>query len=79
MKLRYITPILAAAGAAAAIVAAPSAMAADVQSCTTTGVQTACQSPGNVQINDSVPAPFYPQYDYSPGDFFHGAYNRGHR
>lgn len=79
MKLRYITPILAAAGVAAAIIAAPSAMAADVQPCTTMGIGTMCESPGNVQINDSAPVQFYPQYDYSPGDFFHGAYNRGHR
>ena len=90
MKLRYITSTLAAAGVAAAgvaaagmaaaIIAAPSAMAADTtQSCSITGAGSVCESPGNVQINDSAPVQPYPLYDYSDGDFFHGAYNRGHR
>jgi hypothetical protein len=80
MKLRYITSILAAAGAAAAIVAAPTAGAADTPapSCTTTGAGSICESPGNVQINDSAPVQFAPQYPYWEGDYFHGAY-RGHR
>jgi hypothetical protein len=81
MKLRHITPLLAAAGAAAAIVAAPSALAADTdQSCTTTpGVDTVCSSPGNVQINDSAPVQFGPQYPYWAGDYFGGyGYGGGH-
>jgi hypothetical protein len=48
MKLRYVTPMLAAAGAAAAIIAAPDAMASDSQSCTITGTGRVCESPGNV-------------------------------
>jgi len=78
MKLRYITPALATIGIATAIIAAPSAMAADTQACTTGSPGSACQSPGNVQINDSAPVQFAPQYPYWEGDSFHGAY-RGHR
>jgi hypothetical protein len=59
MKFRYITPLVVAAGAAAAIVAAPAAMAADTrdQSCNAvTGVvDSVCVTPGNVEINDSAP------------------------
>ena len=79
MKLRYITPMLAAAGTAAAIIAAPTAMAADTQSCSNTGAGSVCESPGNVQINDSPPVQFTPQYDYWEGDFFHGSDHHGHR
>jgi hypothetical protein len=79
MKLRYITPVLAAAGAAMAIIAAPNAMAADSRPCTITGTGSVCESPGNVQINNSAPVQPYPLYDYSDGDFFHGHYDRGHR
>ena len=69
IKLRYITPLLAAAGVAAAIVAAPTALAAD----------TVCSSPGNVQINDSAPIQFGPQYPYWAGDYFGGyGYGGGH-
>ena len=53
IKFRY----LLAAGAIAAMVGAPAASAAGTQSCTTTGGSTTeCSSPGNVQIQDSVPA-----------------------
>jgi hypothetical protein len=79
MKLRYIMPMLAAAGAAAAIMAAPNAMAAGSQSCSVTAAGSVCESPGNVQINDSAPVQPYPLYDYWGGDFFHGHYDRGHR
>jgi hypothetical protein len=67
--LKYVTPILGAAAAAAAIFAAPIASAAPnsspatppQQSCATSGAGTVCQSPGNVQINDSTPpVQFYP-------------------
>jgi hypothetical protein len=78
MKLRYITPVLSAAAAAAAIIAAPTASAANVQTCTTAGTDTMCQSPGNVQINDSAPVQFAPQYPYFEGGYFDGAH-RGHR
>jgi hypothetical protein len=68
--LNYIAPLLAA-GAAAAIVAAPIAAAAPIapndpvqaqQSCTNLGgTQSECQTPGNVQLNDAPP-----QVDYFP-------------
>jgi hypothetical protein len=49
VQFRYVL----AAGAVAAMVGAPAAMADDPdQSCTA----TECSSPGNVQINDSPPA-----------------------
>jgi hypothetical protein len=48
---------LLAAGAVAAMVGAPPAMADDPgQGCTDTGAATECSSPGNVEINDSPPA-----------------------
>jgi hypothetical protein len=64
MKLRYITPALTTIGIATAIIAAPSAMVADTQVCSTAGTGSACQSPGNVKINDSAPVQFAPQYPY---------------
>jgi hypothetical protein len=67
MKLGYMTTLLSAAAAALAIGAAPIASAADngpattQQSCGTSGTGTVCESPGNVQINDSPPpVGFYP-------------------
>jgi hypothetical protein len=67
VKLSYITPLLGAAAVATAIIAAPIAAAAAAdpgavqQSCGASGSGTVCQSPGNVQINDSPPpVNFYP-------------------
>jgi len=58
-KLTHLAPVLAAGAAAAAIVAAPIASAA--QSCEGGAGGTVCQSPGNVQINDAPgPVQFYP-------------------
>jgi hypothetical protein len=91
IKLNYITPLLAAGAAAAAIATAPTALAAPTgaanppqaqESCIDLGTDTQCQSPGNVQINDT---PAYPQYPYFPypyygGDFdggFHGGFHGG--
>ena len=56
MRTRF-TYVLAA-GAVAAVVGAPAAMADDTgQSCTDISAgATECSSPGNVQINDSPPA-----------------------
>jgi hypothetical protein len=66
IKMTYMTSLLGAA-AAAAIIAAPIASAADTasappqESCGQSGAGTVCQSPGNVQINDAPPpAQFYP-------------------
>ena len=53
MKLKDITPLLAAAAAAVVIAAAPTAFAADQQSCNGSGSGTDCPSPGNVQIKSS--------------------------
>jgi hypothetical protein len=45
---------LLAAGAVAAMVGAPPAMAEDPgQGCTDTGPATECSTPGNVEINDA--------------------------
>jgi hypothetical protein len=87
MKIRRITPLLAAAGAVAALAAAPIALAdpGDAnapESCVTTGIGTQCATPGNVQINDSPPVNFAPQYPYWEGDLFGfgGGYHvHGHR
>lgn len=85
MKFRYITPLVVAAGAAAAIIAAPAAMAAnttDQCSAVPGVVDSVCVTPGNAQINDSAPVQFGPQYPYWAGGwggwggFGHGG---GHR
>jgi hypothetical protein len=62
IKLTYIAPLLAAGAAAVAIAAAPTAAAANVQTCS--GV--ICQSPGNVQINDAPPPVQYHRYGDMP-------------
>src|SRR4030081_3284038 len=57
IKMNYIAPLLAAGATAVAIAAAPIAAADTGQSCS----GTICQSPGNVQINDSPPpVQFFP-------------------
>ena len=66
--LRYLTPLFVAAGAAAAILAAPAASAQPAPTlpqCVNTGgggssaaPTTECESPGNVQI-DSTAQPVY--------------------
>ena len=61
---KYVTPLLAAAAATVAIAAAPTAFAADHQSCNGSGSGTVCQSPGNVQIKASPPhVQFHPYGD----------------
>jgi hypothetical protein len=60
-KMTCVATALAVGAAAAAIVAAPTALAATGESCGGTGGGTLCQSPGNVQINDApAPVQFYP-------------------
>jgi len=65
IRLTYITSLLAAGAAAAAIGAAPIAAAAPAPappSCDSLGgTQTECQSPGNAQVYDAPP-----QVDYFP-------------
>jgi hypothetical protein len=81
MKFRCITPLVVAAGAAAAIIAAPAAMAADMgdQSCNAVPgvVDSVCVTPGNAQLNDSAPVQFGPQYPYWEGGYW-GGYGHGH-
>jgi hypothetical protein len=60
-KVSAITLLLAAGAGAVAISAAPIA-AADTPSCSTVGPNSECQTPGNVQINDSAPVQYAPQY-----------------
>ena len=63
IKLNYIAPLLAAGAAAVAIAATPMAAAAPTaeQSCSASGPGTICQSPGDVEINDSPPpVQYYP-------------------
>jgi hypothetical protein len=61
---------------ALAIIAAPIASAADTgQSCGQSGTGTVCESPGNVQINDTPPpVGFYP---YGGDAFLLGGYGGG--
>ena len=80
--LRYLTPLIAAAGAAAAILAAPAAGAqpdSDLPACTEVGgdvvsggTTTECATPGNVQI-DATPPVMQPVYPYPWDDEFYGA------
>jgi hypothetical protein len=55
MKLKCITPVLAAGAAAVAIAATPTAFAADQQPCNSSGSGKVCQSPGNIQIKSPLP------------------------
>jgi hypothetical protein len=74
IRLKFLTPMVAAVAAAVAISAAPMASAdstpahprsvghAPQQTCTSLGGgQTQCQSPGNVEVNDAPP-----QVNYFP-------------
>jgi hypothetical protein len=81
VKIRYLTPFFAAAGAATAILVAPTAVAEPsnptLPSCTDTGgaeaiggSTTECVSPGNVQINAT---PAEPTYLYPWDDEFYGS------
>ena len=91
MKLSYLTPLLGAAAAVVAITAAPAAAAAasgpPSQSCGASGAGTVCQSPGNVQINDTPPPVNFDPYGgeaFLLGGFgggFHGGggHAGGHR
>jgi ABC-type transport system substrate-binding protein len=71
IKLTYITPLLAAAAAAVAISAAPTAAAANGQTCS----GNICQSPGNVQINNTPPLVQY--YPYGTMPFLLGGHGGG--
>jgi hypothetical protein len=79
--LRYFIPLIAAAGAATAVLCAPAAVAqpddsSTLPSCTSVGGvtdmgagTTECATPGNVQINAT---PAEPAYVYPWDDEFYG-------
>jgi hypothetical protein len=69
IRFNYITPLLVAGAAAAAIAAAPAA-SADPMSCVSAGGATQCQTPGNVQINATPPV-------QTAGAFGYGGYGGG--
>jgi hypothetical protein len=84
IRLKYLTPLLAAGAAAAAIAAAPAAVAAPTgasnppqaqENCIELGSDSQCQSPGNIQIDDSPAGPIYPYYGYYP---YYGGYHGGY-
>jgi hypothetical protein len=76
--MRYFTPMVVAAGAAAAILIAPAAVAdTTLPSCTSVGGvtdmgagTTECATPGNVQLNATPPEP---DYVYPWDDEFYGS------
>ena len=68
---KYVTPLLAAAAATVAIAAAPTAFAADHQSCNGSGSGTVCQSPGIVQIKASPAQVQYHPYGDQAWLLFH--------
>lgn len=74
MRIRFkslrLTPLLAATAAAVAITAAPAAAADPSQStCVNlSSSSTKCQSPGDVELNDTLPyANVLPQWSFSGG------------
>jgi hypothetical protein len=78
IKLNYLIPLLASGAAGVAIAAAPIAAAAPTpaqESCVQSASGSECQTPGNVEINDSPPpVNFYP---YGGEDFLLGGYGGG--
>ena len=84
IKLNYIAPLLATGAAAVAIAAAPIAAAAPAAAAAPHGACDAgvsgsiCETPGDVEINDSPPPVSYDPYggeDFLLGGFgggFHG-------
>ncbi|WP_006241072.1 hypothetical protein [Mycolicibacterium tusciae] len=76
-----LTTLLALAAAAVAIIAAPTAMAAStiaakpgqvLTACDSTGPGTECITPGNAQINDSLPVDNF--YSYGSYGYPYGGY-----
>jgi hypothetical protein len=76
-QMRYFTPMVIAAGAAAALLIAPAAVAdTTLPTCTSVGGvtdmgagTTECATPGNVQLNATPPEP---DYVYPWDDEFYG-------
>lgn len=76
-KTNALTLLMAAGVGAVAISLAPIA-AAETSACGSVGPDTECQTPGNVQINDSAPVQYAPQYpEFSLFGF--GVNRGGHR
>ncbi len=81
IRKNFIAPLLLAAGVAAAIAAAPTAMAATTDGPVFPHRHTTLigPSPGNSQINDSLGAVQYsPQYPFDEGGYFGGYRGYGH-
>ena len=92
IRLKNLTLMLAIGAAAAAIATAPAALAAPTaagnppqaqESCIDLSSGSQCQSPGNVQLNDSPAGPIFPNsgdYPYNGGYYggYHGYYGGGH-
>ncbi len=80
MKMRYISALLAAGAASAAIAVAPTAAAAPTGlTCTNVGATTTqCESPGNVQINSDQPVTYPYQFPFYGNVllFHHGGHHR---
>jgi hypothetical protein len=79
IKSNYVATLLAAGATAVAIVAAPTASAAPgaVQvACSSATPGSSCLSPGNAQINDSLPPNFLSQEPFYDG---YGRHGGGHR
>jgi hypothetical protein len=69
-SLKFVTSMLGAGAVAVALAAAPPATASPNQeTCTSVNSSaTKCQSPGNAEINDSLPyANVLPEYSYFGG------------
>jgi hypothetical protein len=78
INLRLVAPLLAA-GAAAAIVAAPAAVAETHLDCANlTSDSTQCESPGNVQLSSSPPNVDYPQYPFLYGGLIDHGFDQGY-
>ena len=74
----YIPMVLATAATGASIAVATAATASD-QTCASVGLsETECQTPGNVQINDSPPVQYLPQTPYLGGYGYFGGFGRYH-
>jgi hypothetical protein len=71
IRVKYFLPLVAS-GAAAAIAAAPAAVAdqpgpANPQNCVASTTSTKCVKQGDVEINSSIPAPYPGVYSvYGP-------------
>jgi hypothetical protein len=84
INMNYIATLLATGAGAVAIAAAPIAAAAPApaptaavqQSCSSTGSGSICQSPGNVELNDSAPPVTFDPYGGE--EFLMGGYGGYH-